>query len=208
MKRVPLYLFLTLLTFVVGIFFTAFWMLKTEIPEVPIPKSQKLRDENFIHDSRFSKEQKKFWQKELLPRFRELPLEALSDSVDETYRMVLLPTFDAPITVRIWRSGKQHFLITKRTNGLGGFGMDKFGKLSIKGLSHKRPLVEVFELIQINADGVADESIFGFQQSDFVNRFAHHDGLPGFAAVRCFVTAGRAANPAALFANETDAEFS
>ena len=81
MKRVPLYLFLTLLTFVVGISFTAFWMLKTEIPEVPIPKSQKLRDENFIHDSRFSKEQKKFWEKELLPRFRELPLEALSDSV-------------------------------------------------------------------------------------------------------------------------------
>ena len=53
--------------------------------------------------------------------------------------MVLLPTFDAPITVRIWRSGKQHFLITKRTNGLGGFGMDKFGKLSYE---KTRPLTE------------------------------------------------------------------
>lgn len=130
MKRLPFYLFLSLLTFVVGIAGIEFWLLKTELPDVPVPKSQKVYDSSFSAALQFSKEQKKFWEKELLPRFKELPLESFSDSADETYRMVLLPTFDAPITVRIWRSGSGYFLITKKTNGSGGYGMGQFGKLS------------------------------------------------------------------------------
>jgi hypothetical protein len=139
MKKISLRIFLAFATFLIGISFTAFWLLNRELPEVPIPETQKLSNENFVTDTQISKQQKTFWENVLLPRFKELPLMAYSGSTDEVYRFMLLPTFDAPVVVRIWRTKDEYFLTTKKTNGQGGFGMKKFGKLSYE---KTRPLTE------------------------------------------------------------------
>lgn len=130
MKCISLRLFLALLTFFIGISLTAYWMLDREILSVPPPKSEIIRATSFIHDSQIPLSEKKFWEKEVLRRFKELPLAKLPDSIDESYRLTLLPTFDAPVIVRIWRSGDDRFLVTKKLSGQGGFGIKEFGKLS------------------------------------------------------------------------------
>ncbi len=170
MKKISLRIFLALLTFMVGVSLTAFWLLNRKLPDVPIPEGQKLRDSNFISNSQISNPQKKFWENVLLPRFKELPLIKYSDSADETYRFILLPTFDAPIAVRVWRSGNEFFLTTKKTNGQGGFGMDEFGKLSYE---KTRPLTEdewkTFILL-------LDQSMFWDMPFEDTNDLAVEDG--------------------------------
>ncbi len=140
MKKISLQIFLALLTILIGVSFTAFLFLNRKLPDVPIPESQKLRNSHFIPDSEFSGNQKKFWETVLLSRFNELPLAAYSDTADEAYRFVLLPTFDAPVSIRVWRSKNEYFMTTKKTNGEGGFGMKKFGKLTF---AKTRPLTEI-----------------------------------------------------------------
>ncbi len=139
MKKISLRFFLALLTFAIGLSFTSFLLLNQKLPDVPIPESQKLRNSNFIAHSQISKAQQKYWEEVLLSRFNESPLLVLADSSDELYRFMLIPTFDAPVVVRIWRSKNEYFLTTKKTNGEGGFGMKKFGKLSYE---KTRPLTE------------------------------------------------------------------
>lgn len=64
---------------------------------------------------------------ELFKAFQELPLYALPDCVDEAYSLTWIPSFDAPVLVRVWRSGDQAFLVAKR---LDTRGWSKFGKVN------------------------------------------------------------------------------
>lgn len=130
MKRILIRLILALFTFFVGVSLTAFWLLSKDVPEVPIPQSEKIRASNFIHDTRISESERKLLEKDILKRFKEEPLKKYSDSTEEIYRLVLLPTFDAPVIIRVWCSGNEQFLTTKKLSGQGGFGLEKFGKLS------------------------------------------------------------------------------
>lgn len=139
MKRISIGLFFALFTFFVSIALTAFWIFNSKLPSVPVPKSEELRASNFVFDSRIPSSEKIFWEKEILKRFKETPLEKLPDSIDESYRLILLPTFDAPVIVRVWRSGNKQFLIAKKLSGQGGFGLEGFGKLSYE---KTQPLTE------------------------------------------------------------------
>lgn len=130
MKRVSIYLFLALLTFAIGISFAALWLFKREIPDVPAPQSQKSRNTNYSIESEIALKSKIFWDKEILGRFNEKPLRDHSDAIDETYRLVLIPTFHAPVSIRLWRKGDEKFLVVKKTSGKGGFGINNFGKQS------------------------------------------------------------------------------
>lgn len=132
MKYISSRLFFALLTFFIGITLTTIWIFDSEIPNIPIPKSEEFRASNFDFDSRIPSSEKIFWEKEIFTRFKETPLEKLPESIDESYRLILIPTFDAPVIVRVWRSGDERFLIAKKLSGEGGFGIKKFGKLSYK----------------------------------------------------------------------------
>ena len=59
----------------------------------------------------------------LFSRFREIPLTKLPMCVEEIYRLTWIPTFHAPTVIRIWRSGNEHFITTKRLGGKGGYGL-------------------------------------------------------------------------------------
>lgn len=170
MKRILLRLILTLLTFAIGIYLSRLWVFSSKITSVPIPQSQEFYDSNFPFDSRISKNDKRFWNKEILVRFREKSLEQLPDSVDESYRLILIPTFDAPVTVRAWRFKNQYFLVAKKTNGEGGFGIESFGKVSYE---KTRALTEEEWLSFIK---LLDQSYFWDMPSINMNNVPEIDG--------------------------------
>ena len=59
----------------------------------------------------------------LFRRFRETPLTTQAVCVDESYRLTWIPTFHAPTAIRVWRSGDNYFIVIKRLNGKGGYGL-------------------------------------------------------------------------------------
>jgi hypothetical protein len=58
--------------------------------------------------------------------FEELPLYALPDCVDEAYSLTWIPSFHAPVLVRVWRAGDQAFIVAK---ALDSKGWSKFGNV-------------------------------------------------------------------------------
>jgi hypothetical protein len=64
-----------------------------------------------------------------------MPFEELPTCVDESYRLIWIPTFHAPISARIWRSREKQFLATKQLNGRGSYGMGQLAFRDIGSLS-------------------------------------------------------------------------
>lgn len=126
MKRFALYFVAAVFTFLVG---AAFWFVNSNLPSVPPPQTQKLYESNFTFDTRISESRRKFYETDLLPKFKERPLQNGSVSAEEVYRLILLPTFDDPIAVRLWKSNDQYFLTTKKADDGKGMGLERFGKL-------------------------------------------------------------------------------
>lgn len=76
-------------------------------------------------------------EREILKRFGEPPLTDDSLSGGTTYRLILLPTFDEPIFVQARVDAAGASIKTKVLNGVGGYGLEKLGVLSI---NKERPL--------------------------------------------------------------------
>lgn len=151
MKRISLRILLTLFTFVLGISLTALWMLYSYKLNVQLPDSRTTRNSNFTFDSQISDRQKENWRKEVLTKFREKPLEDFASSdADESYRLVLIPTFDTPIVIRVWKSKDRHFLVVKRLKGEGGYEWGKLASENTKTLSQEE--WNTFILLLNNAD--------------------------------------------------------
>lgn len=58
---------------------------------------------------------------DLFRRFRETPLAKQPACVDESYRLVWIPTFRPPTVIRVWRTNDKYFVVVKRLNGKGGY---------------------------------------------------------------------------------------
>ena len=69
--------------------------------------------------------------------FDEMPFADLPSCVDESYRVVWIPTFHAPVSIRVWRSGENLFMVSKKLSGKGGYTM---GHLEFQEL---RPISDV-----------------------------------------------------------------
>ena len=63
---------------------------------------------------------------QLFAAFEELPLYAMPTCVDEAYSLTWIPSFHAPVLVRVWRSGNRYFMVGK---SLDSKGWSKFGKI-------------------------------------------------------------------------------
>lgn len=141
MKRIPLRFFIGLTTFLVSIFATGAWIFYCY--RLNVPRAESITTPFICNNTPVSlgkkptDSEKIEWNKEILGRFKEETIETLSS--EESYRLILLPTFDAPIVVRAWRSGENRFLVTKKLSGKGGFGVNKLGKLTYE---NTRPLTE------------------------------------------------------------------
>lgn len=69
-------------------------------------------------------------EREILKRFNEAPLTSDSFSEGIIYRLILLPTFDEPILVQVRVDAAGPYIKTKILNGVGGYGIEKFGVLA------------------------------------------------------------------------------
>ena len=139
MKSFLLRLFFATFTLVTAGAVTVFWLFENKMPEIAAPPSQKLYDSNIAFDYQIIDEDKTLWLNDVLGRFKEKPLESLADSIDETYRLILLPSFDKPVSIRIWRVGNEKFLTVKRLSGINGYRPEEMGKLTSE---KKRALTE------------------------------------------------------------------
>ena len=79
------------------------------------------------------------WERELLARFGEEPLDSAAFDSDECYRFILLPTFDRPLLVRVWRHNGRPYIVTKQLGGVGGYGKPALGKVAVEKV---RPISE------------------------------------------------------------------
>jgi hypothetical protein len=129
MKKIIIRTAIALLTFLIGIGIFCWWIF-TDIQVVPAPETYIGCNFENTADCLISETDRNFWEEEILFGFAEKPLPEFSGSFDESYRLVLLSTFDAPLAVRLWRKGGEYFIVTKKLSGRGGFGLKNFGELT------------------------------------------------------------------------------
>lgn len=147
MKRLSLRLRIALATFFVGVAIVALWFFNrsNSVPDAA-PKTSDCYPifvDNFdasdykgvltgrVFTINASKNTKSVSDEEvngevtanLFKRFREMPLTSQGVCVDESYRLTWIPTFHAPTVIRAWRSDDKYFVVTKRLNGKGGYGL-------------------------------------------------------------------------------------
>jgi hypothetical protein len=68
------------------------------------------------------------WKREILSRFEENDLRNNPESSTEVYRLVFLPTFDPPVSVRVENRSGQYSVSVTKLSGQGGFGFDELGR--------------------------------------------------------------------------------
>lgn len=104
------------------------WRSIPDIPVVDSPQAAQPTGEYFVAEVY---EYLDDAEKEVLKRFGEASLNSESFSEGVTYRLILLPTFDEPIFVQARNDASGRYLKTKMLDGLGGYGKEEFGVLSI-----------------------------------------------------------------------------
>ena len=117
MKQIPLRLTIAIITFVVGIASAAIWI-STHRPFSQV--SRPLADCAPIYDPAvLAKQIREDNDPQLFAAFHEPLLYALPDCVDESYRLIWIPSFDSPVMVRVWRSGNKSFMDAKQLDSKG-----------------------------------------------------------------------------------------
>ena len=114
MKRLSLRLTIALATFAIGVGIVAFWLLNRPLPNINLPQNPPECASEFNAET--TSDLGGAWRTKFLARFREHSLEELPSNVDEAYRLIWIPTFHKPTVIRVWRSGENYFIATKRLN--------------------------------------------------------------------------------------------
>jgi hypothetical protein len=124
MKRILPRVSVAAITFALGIAFAAISIKQPNTISPPTPAGDCVPryDENVIAKSLREDDDPQFFS-----AFQELPLYAMPDCVDEAYSLTWIPSFHAPVLVRVWRSGDRAFIVAKR---LDSRGWSNFGKVN------------------------------------------------------------------------------
>ena len=131
MKKITLRLAIGIFTFLIGVAAAGLWTIKyycrnklAQNDADCIPKYSPVS----------SSANKEGWSA-VLDRLQEMPFEELPLCVDESYRLIWIPAFHAPVSARIWRSREKQFLVTKQLDGRGGYGMGQLVFQELHSLS-------------------------------------------------------------------------
>lgn len=112
MKRFDFRILIALITLTIGVGIVAILYFHQPLPKIALPQyppgCSSDSDAEIINNSGEE------WRTEFLARFQELPLTDFSYKADESYRLIWIPTFDSPTVIRVWRSGDEYFIVTKR----------------------------------------------------------------------------------------------
>jgi hypothetical protein len=115
MKHIPIKISAAILTFLVGLTASAIWLSKPH---------QRFADDIYFPIGTFGvRENKMNWTAKFyssgLAAMEEQPLQSLDDGESEAYRFFFLPSFDPPISIRVWKTGKQRYISVKQLSGPG-----------------------------------------------------------------------------------------
>ena len=113
MRRIVLRLAIATLTFLIGVAASGLWTVKYYHVKNLAREADCIPNYYSSPDS----------VNTTLDRFEEMSFEELPACVDESYRLIWIPAFHAPLSIRIWRSGEKQFIVTKQLDGKGGYGM-------------------------------------------------------------------------------------
>jgi hypothetical protein len=120
MKRITLRLAIAILTFLIGVAIATLWTVRHYRSSNILVRNEADCIPTYSPISYSANE--KGWSA-VLVKFQEMPFEVLPACVDESYRLIWIPTFHSPVSVRIWSSRGKRFMVTKRLDGKGGYGM-------------------------------------------------------------------------------------
>lgn len=115
MKHITTRFAVTVLTFIVGITAAAIWFGKPH---------KRFADDNYFPVGVFSPHEDKLnwitkFYSSSLAAMQEPPLSSLKDTNVEAYRFLWLRSFHPPVSVRLWRTGKQSHMTTKQLSDVG-----------------------------------------------------------------------------------------
>ncbi|HEV8366857.1 MAG TPA: hypothetical protein VGQ39_02805 [Pyrinomonadaceae bacterium] len=131
MKKITLRLAIAIFTFLIGVAAAGLWTIRHYSRNELSPKETGCVPKYFPVSSSADRQGWGF----ILDRFQEMPLEELPTCVDESYRLIWIPTFHAPVSARIWRSREKQFLVIKQLDGRGGYGMSQLAFQDLRSLS-------------------------------------------------------------------------
>ena len=122
MKRILIGVSIAVVTFALGIAVATTSIKRPNSISPPIGDCVPRYDENVL-----AKSVRENDDPQLFRAFQELPLYAMPECVDEAYSLTWIPSFHAPVLVRVWRSGDRAFMVAK---GLDTRGWSRFGKVN------------------------------------------------------------------------------
>lgn len=110
--------------FVLGLAFASIWIAKRQprhVNQIPAGRCAPAYDAILVNEKIRDND-----DPDLFEAFKELPLYAMPDCVDEAYSLTWIPSFHEPALVRVWRVGDESFMSAK---SLSSKGWAKFGNL-------------------------------------------------------------------------------
>ena len=132
MKKLTLRLAIAIFTFIIGVAAAGLWTIRHYSRNEVSPNESDCIPKYVAASSSANREG---WGS-VLDRFQEMRLDELPTCVDESYRLIWIPTFHSTVSVRIWRSGEKQFLVTKQLDGRGGgYGMGRLAFQDLRSLS-------------------------------------------------------------------------
>jgi hypothetical protein len=126
MRRFSFFLLLALSTFSVGIALKSIWTLSFSVPKAEIPGAASNCNLLFLEEEypdykeiqAFMK-QKQGLIAEMLDKFDAVPLEKLPLCIDESYRLIIIPVSDYPLSIQVLRSQDNRILFVEKLNQNG-----------------------------------------------------------------------------------------
>lgn len=114
MKRFSIKFGIALTTFSISVCLVVLWLFSYPLSKIDVPPN--LQTCGLEEGAEITKDFQVDWRGMIFKRFQETPLKQLPATVDESYRLLWIPTFDEPTVINIWRSDETYFITTKRLN--------------------------------------------------------------------------------------------
>ncbi len=199
MKKFPLWISATIICCIVGLAAVIFWTLSKPIAEIGKPPQfclakkfpgravsiddLKPQDYTPFEDLKLSTNSKRvtdfysafgedFFEKDKFYDGKAFPKIAMAG---ELYRFFWLRTFHNPVVIRVYRIGNEKFIVSKKTDGMGGYD---YGKL-IFNQSRKLSDSEWCEFI-----GLLEKADFWNKKKVDVNKLANDGAMWDVEGVR------------------------
>lgn len=114
MKSLLIQFGIVLTTFSIGVCVVILWLFSDPLPKIDLP--QNLQTCGSEKRAELTTDLQIDWRGMILKRFQETPVKQLPRNINESYRLLWVPTFDEPTIIHIWRSDESYFITTKRLN--------------------------------------------------------------------------------------------